>query len=165
VFLGGLLLTLVVGLVWALTPSRDPDPRPGRPTPTPMAASSPNSSPAPTPTAVREPSPTTEATTRSAALIAAAGPPESTTLQVLDAGGGRERRYEAAAALSALGYQVVSTASAHQGVLRTTIWYTSGNEAKARALQARDPRFTYIAPSAGLSAQVDLHILVGPDWE
>jgi hypothetical protein len=165
VFLGGLLLTLVVGLVWALTPSKAPAPRSGQPTPTQLATASPNPTPSPVPTTVEKAPPTTAAATRAAALIAAAEPPESTTLQVLDAGGGRERRYAAAAELSALGYRVMSTASARQHVLRTTIWFTSGNEAKALALQARDPRFAYIAPSAGLSARVDLHILVGPDWE
>lgn len=152
---------LVVGLVWALNPDDDPDPVAseldgGQPSPSQTAT--PSSSPSAAPTA------TAEATNPSAALLAAAPPPESTTLQVLDAGGGRGRRRAAVSALEALGYQVVSTASARQDVTRTTIWFTRGNEAKAQALQARDPRFADIAPSAGLSARVDLHVLIGPDW-
>ncbi|MGH8895928.1 MAG: LytR C-terminal domain-containing protein [Egibacteraceae bacterium] len=156
-FLGGLLLVLLVGLVWALNPHEDPDPEASRlgrgpSTLSQTAAPSPALSPVPPPT------------TKAAALLAAAPLPESTTLQVLDAGGGRERRRAAVAALQALGYQVVSTASSRQDVTRTTIWFTKGNEAQAQALQARDPRFTEIEPNPGLSARVDLHLLIGPDW-
>lgn len=164
VFLGGLLLALVAGLVWALNPDEGPDPAMARPnaaqpTPSQAAAPSPNSSPVATPT------PATMQAIPPEALIAAAPPPGSTTLQVLDAGGGRERQRVVASALQALGYRVISTSSARQDVSRTTIWFTHGNEATAQALRARDPRFADIAPNAGLSAQVDLHILVGPDWQ
>ncbi len=148
---------LLVGLVWALNPHEDPDPAASRldvAQPTLGQTAAPSSSPRPVPT------PTTQA----AALLAAAPLPESTTLQVLDAGGGRERRRAAVAALQALGYRVISTGSSRQDVTRTTIWFTRGNEAQAQALQARDPRFTEIEPNPGLSARVDLHLLVGPDW-
>ncbi len=148
---------LVIGLVWALNPDESSDPKASE-----FDAGQPALSQAATPSSI--PSPVSTATAEEATLLAGAPPPESTTLQVLDAGGGRERRRAAVAALEALGYQVVSTASAHQDVTRSTIWFTRGNEAKAQALQARDPRFADIAPSAGLSARVDLHVLVGPDW-
>jgi LytR cell envelope-related transcriptional attenuator len=156
-FLGGLLFVLVVGLFWALNPSEVPSPAGPRldssqPTPNQMATASPSPSPVAMPTA-------------GAGLIAAAPAPESTTLQVLNAGGGRERLQAAVSALRALGYRVISTATSQQDVTRTTIWFTSGNEATAQALQARDPRFAEIEPNPGLSARVDLHVLIGPDWE
>jgi hypothetical protein len=166
--LGGLLLVLVIGLVWALNPSGEPGPSPHRPGSRPPALSQ-KAPPSPkatsTPVTARKNAPTTEQVTPSAALIAAAPPPAFTTMQVLDAGGGRERLRAAASALSALGYRVVSTSSARQDVTRTTVWFTSGNETKAEALRARDPRFADVAPNAGLSAQVDLHVLIGPDWQ
>jgi LytR cell envelope-related transcriptional attenuator len=160
-FLGGLLFALVVGLAWALNPHEDPAPTAFRldvaqPTLGPTARPPSGQNPVATPTAQAA---------GAGALLAAAPPPQSTTLQVLDAGGGRERRQAAISALEALGYQVISTATSKQDVTRTTIWFTSGNEATAQALRARDPRFAEIEPNPGLSARVDLHLLIGPDWE
>jgi LytR cell envelope-related transcriptional attenuator len=162
VFLGGLLVVLVAGLVWALNPEYpSPDSNQSALSPSPTAT------PLTEETSAGVPGmpPTTQDAGLSAALIDAAPPPASTTVQVLDAGGGRQRLRSAVVALKTLGYQVVSTSSARQEVVRTTIWFTGGNEVSAQALQARDPRFAGIAPNAGLSARVDLHVLVGPDWQ
>ncbi len=114
--------------------------------------------PAPTPTPTPTGPPPEE-------LIAAAGPPSATTVQVLDAGGGGSRTSVAVEVLEDLGYNVVSVTSARARVTTTTVWFTEDYEAEAQAMRARENRVAEVAPNQGLSDGVNLHVLVGPDWD
>jgi hypothetical protein len=67
-------------------------------------------------------------------------------------------------ALEELGYPVVNVTSARADVAQTTVLHTGGSEA-AEALRARDERFGEVAPNEVFSDSVDLHVLVGPDWQ
>lgn len=98
-------------------------------------------------------------------LIAAARDPKQTSVQVLDAGGGSSATDAVQAALLDLGYDVVAVNASRVNYPATTILYTDGNEAEAEALRARDDRFVETAPNERLSDGVDLHIVVGPDFE
>lgn len=163
--IGGLAAALVVGLVWAFNPSDDEgvsvasDPTPtAAPTPT---ASEPEEPAAPT----TEPTPeATETGPSPEELISAAPEASATTVQVLDAGGGGQRAQAAADALRELGYQVVNVTAARATVSSTTVWFNPEAEDAALALRARDGRVAQVAPNEALSAGVNLHLLVGPDW-
>lgn len=176
-FVGALVVMLALGVEWALDTEELPPalPRSQRdgesrqvtaetaPEPESPASASPTdpASPSATPSASPSPSPMGPPP---GFLIAAARAPQETTVQVLDAGGGGGLADAAADALDGLGYDIVSRASARADVTVTTVWFTEANEAQALGLRARDDRFADVAPNAGLSAGVDLHVLVGPDW-
>lgn len=98
------------------------------------------------------------------ALIDAARDPSETSVQVLDAGGGSSAASDVAAVLADLGYDVVAINSSRVDYDVTTVLFTSGNEAEADALHARDDRFAATEPNERLSEGVDLHVVVGPDW-
>lgn len=98
-------------------------------------------------------------------LIDAARPPDETTVQVLDAGGGSSATNEAADALRELGYDVVAINSSRLDYPTTTVLFTEGNEAEAEAVRARDERFAETGLNDRLSEGVDVHIVVGADWE
>lgn len=99
------------------------------------------------------------------ALIAAAPPPEETTVQVLDGVGASPRLPALVASLEELGYDVVATNPASTAYPVTTVFFTDGSEPAARALQARDSRIVERRPSPGLSTEVDLHVVLGADWQ
>ena len=98
-------------------------------------------------------------------LIDAARAPEETTVQVLDAGGGSDAANDAADALREFGYDVVAINSSRTDYPITTVLFTAGNEAEAQALPARDERFAEIGPNERLSDDVDIHVVVGADWD
>ena len=98
-------------------------------------------------------------------LIAAARPPEETSVQLLDAGGGSDAVNDAAEVLRELGYDVVAINPSRTEYNTTTVLFTDGNEAEAQALPARDERFAEVAPNERLSDGVDVHVVVGSDWE
>lgn len=98
-------------------------------------------------------------------LIAAAPQPGETTVQVLDGVGGSPRLPLLVGSLEDLGYDVVATNPAATDYAVTTVLFTEGSEAAARALQARDSRIVERRPSPGLSTEVDLHVVLGDDWE
>lgn len=98
------------------------------------------------------------------ALIDAARDPAETSVQVLDAGSGSSAANDAAEVLRDLGYDVVAVNSARADYDVTTVLFTAGNEDEAAALNARDDRFAETAPNERLSEDVDLHVVVGPDW-
>jgi hypothetical protein len=87
-----------------------------------------------------------------------------TTVQVLDGGAGRQRTNEVVAALRRLGYQVVAVNKAVRTYNVTTVFYSWGQEASARALRARDRRFAEIEANSDLNQRVALHVVVGTDW-
>lgn len=98
-------------------------------------------------------------------LIAAAPRPEETTVQVLDGVGESPRLALLVETLEDLGYDVVATNPAATNYPVTTVLFTEGSEAAARALQARDSRIVERRPSPGLSTEVDLHVVLGADWK
>ncbi|HVM19316.1 MAG TPA: LytR C-terminal domain-containing protein [Egibacteraceae bacterium] len=99
------------------------------------------------------------------ALIEAARDPEQTTVQVLDAGGGGSAASDVASVLGDLGYDVVAINSARDDYSVTTVLFTEGNEAEAEGLRAREERVTEVGLNERLSDAVDLHVMVGPDWD
>jgi hypothetical protein len=154
-FIGSLVIVLIVGLVWALNPEGQDEPS--------VSFHAPSSTEVPLPPPPLEPTaPGPQKGTDQ--LAATALPPGQTTVQILDAGSGADRLQSAVQAARQLGYQVIATASARHNVLRTTVWFTAGNQDEAHALHSRDPRFAEVGPNKGLSSSVDLHVLVGPDW-
>lgn len=171
-FVGVLLLTLYVGLRWALAIEAPPDATaiaeaealrdqqaseaseaaavPSEATPT--AAASATATPVPTETVAPE------------ELIAAALPPGETTVQVLDAGGGNAAVDAVVAALEAIGYDVIAINDSSRDLTTTTVYFTDGNQPQAEGLRARDPRFQEVEPNQGLSDGVDIHVLVGSSF-
>jgi hypothetical protein len=87
-----------------------------------------------------------------------------TTVQVLDGGAGRQRTNEVVAVLRRLGYQVVAVNKAVRTYNVTTVFYSRGEEASARALRARDRRFAEVEANSNLNQRVALHVVVGTDW-
>ena len=168
-FLAALVVALVGGLLWALNPDTStgftiteggvepPDAEAGAVPEAEAAEPTPNPEPTPTPS----PTPTEDPEE----LIAAAREPDATTVQVLEAGGSMEATTAAADTLDELGYDIVSVTSARVDVTQTTVWFTDGNEDEALALRAREPRVVLVEPNQGLHDNIDLHLLVGPDWE
>jgi hypothetical protein len=98
------------------------------------------------------------------ALIDAARDPAETSVQVLDAGGGSSATRDVADVLADLGYDVVAINPSRVDYDVTTVLFTSGNDAEAEGLRARDERFAATSPNERLSEGVDLHVVVGPDW-
>ncbi|HVM15324.1 MAG TPA: helix-turn-helix domain-containing protein [Egibacteraceae bacterium] len=93
----------------------------------------------------------------------AARAPADTRVQVLHNGDAAAAE-EVAATLEGLGYGEVRMDSTLAEIDRTTILYVEGWEAEAEALHSRDDRFAAVEPNAEYTADVDLHIEVGPDW-
>lgn len=106
-----------------------------------------------------------EAADPAAALLAAAPPPPQTTVQVLDGVGASPLLDVLVSELEAMGYDIVATNPASTDYAVTTVLYSEGREAAAQALQARDPRITERRPNPGLSEDVDLHVVLGADWQ
>ncbi|MGH8898074.1 MAG: LytR C-terminal domain-containing protein [Egibacteraceae bacterium] len=106
----------------------------------------------------------TPSATPSDDLTAAAPRSADTTVQVLDGGAGRRRTDEVVAALRTLGYQVVAVNKAVRSYKVTTVFYSRGQEASARALHARDQRFAELDANPNLNQRVALHVVVGTDW-
>lgn len=171
-FGASLVLALVIGLFWSFQPSGFED--------EPAVAESEEPSEKPSKRAKKsdrkeekqvadEPSEPPEDTGMSKEeakeLIDAARPPEETTVQVLDAGGGSTATNDAAEALRELGYDVVAINTSRLDYPTTTVLFTEGNEAEAEALRARDERFGETGLNERLSEGVDVHVVVGPDWE
>jgi hypothetical protein len=174
VFAGGLLLALVIGLVWAFNPAEEggvrfsgtPDDRVAQEAEEgdEDTAVDPDAPAVPSPEPEAEPEPE-DTGPPPEELIAAAPEPSETSVQVLDAGGGRARTEAVVAALEDLGYLIVNVTSSRTDVRSTTVWFTEGSEEAALALRARDERVVEVAENERLSPGVNLHVLVGPDWE
>lgn len=157
-FIGSLLVALLVGLVWALNPDERPDAEEVVEARRNAAAASEAGGlgAAGAPGAGTEPAPDI--------LLAGAKPPAETVVQVLEAGGGAAAVDRAVATLERLGYDVLAVNPSSIVVEVTTVYWTQGAEAEARALRARDPRFQMVEPNQGLTEAVDLHVLVGPGF-
>lgn len=103
--------------------------------------------------------------TQTDALLAEGPPPEETTVQVLDGVGASPHLPLLVSLVEELGYRVVAVNPARVDYATTTVLYSPGREHAARALQARHPRVGEIRESPGLSETVDLHIVLGADWQ
>lgn len=174
--LGG--LALVVGLFAALStiggPPEDGPAMIGEPHPTidPSTdeaidastdeATADDPAPEPSPGPGAEGDPTLDAAQQ---ILAAGPPPEETTVQVLDGVGASPNLPLLVAVLQDLGYRVVATNPAKTDYARTTVLYSEGREDAARALQARHGRIVEVRRSPGLSEAVDLHVVLGSDWQ
>lgn len=90
---------------------------------------------------------------------------DNVTVQVLDAVGTGTQAEAAADALRSLGYDVVVVNETPRRVDTTTVLATPGHADDAKALRAADPRFAVIKRNADFNQSVDLHVLVGPDFD
>lgn len=170
-FAAFLALALLLGLYLSFRPAgfEDEPEVAGEAEPSDSAS---ESAPEPEPTAATsepaaEPTEADEGLTPDQAedLIAAARPPEETSVQLLDAGGGSDAVNEAAEVLREIGYDVVAINPSRTEYDTTTVLFTDGNQAEAQALPAHDERFAEVAPNERLSDGVDVHVVVGSDWE
>jgi hypothetical protein len=179
VLVGGLGFALVFGLLWAFNPSEeggvrfsgdrtrdvaeDDEGAEGEAEEDGAAEVDPEATAEPEPTP--EPTETGPSPEELEELIAAAPEPSATSVQVLAAGGGQARARAAADALEELGYNVVNVTSARANVVTTTVWFNEGSEEAALGLRARDARVAEVEENQALSTGVNLHVLVGSDWE
>ncbi|HWB70933.1 MAG TPA: LytR C-terminal domain-containing protein [Egibacteraceae bacterium] len=131
--------------------------------PSPASTTSPPAPPPPTPSAPESAAAPPASASPSPDVLAQAAPPSQTTVQVLDGVGDGVRARRAAAVLRELGYDVVAVNAAVE-YSTTTVLYSRGHEAEARALMARDRRFAALRRNPNLSESVDLHVVVGRDW-
>lgn len=91
--------------------------------------------------------------------------PVRATVQVLDGGGDASAVREAIAALEARGYQVVAQSRAARTYTRTTVFWSEGFEDEAEELRDADERFAVLQENDRLDATINLHVVVGRDWE
>lgn len=160
VFGAFLLGCLVVGLVWSLGPTiefgggpdGDGEVAAGEAPPEAPSEAAPSEAPG-------------EATeNQDQELIDGADPPEDTEVQVLD-GSDADRTDSAITVLGEFGYEIVGP-SQGRAYEETTIFYNDGERRTARALKARDERFGVVAENdRGLSEEVDIHVIIGDDWD
>jgi hypothetical protein len=118
------------------------------------------SPPAPEPTEPATSRPT-EPTVEPASEIAR----EPVTVQVLHIPGLEDTAGEVAAVLRDLGYVVEAVNETARTTRTTTILATTGYEDAAQELRDTDPRFAQIDSNDGFSESVNLHVLVGADFE
>lgn len=72
---------------------------------------------------------------------------------------------DAVAAMQEMGYEVTESGVSPNAYPQTTIFATAGEEAQAQALNQADPRFTTVGENPGtLTAEIQIHVLVGEDW-
>ncbi|MEX0657702.1 MAG: helix-turn-helix domain-containing protein [Egibacteraceae bacterium] len=117
----------------------------------PARSPTPDPEPEPTPEPEPEPEPAGRA-------------PEDTRVQVLHGPEQAPVVDDVVATLEAMGYQVVRVSAARTAFPSTTVLYSEGWEPEAEALAARDARFAEVAANSAFSAEVHLHVGVGPDW-
>lgn len=95
-------------------------------------------------------------------------PAKGVTVQVLNAVFVPGLAHKVAGMISAAGYDVVAANTALGSYKVSRIYFTDGHEADARAFQQRFPAFEQSLPAsraqAHLSAEVDLHVIVGDNY-
>ncbi len=167
-YLGGAVALIVAtsALFWIIGRLRGPEgPIIAVPTtPPPTTATTTPPAPTPTPTlATATASPTATPTPTSTVTIA----PSEISVQILDAAGdGGAAALDVGRRLRQAGYQVVAINQAVRTYQRSTLFYSEGGEAEALAIQRDFPQFTVVQPKpANLSANVDVHVVVGKDYE
>jgi LytR cell envelope-related transcriptional attenuator len=119
---------------------------------------------APPPSPSEEPVAASEPPATETPVETTEAPRSTITVQVLDAVGSGTQAEEAAQVLRDLGYEVVVVNPTPRRVEATTVMFSTGHEADAEALREADDRFAKIKPNADFNADVNLHVLVGPDF-
>jgi len=155
--LAALVVTFGVTAVLAQIGRQDP---PGTPAIVATVEGLPSPSPAPRPTASTSAAPA-EPTVAPASDI----PAEPVTVQVLYLPALEDLAGEAAEVLRDLGYEVAAVNSTAREVDVTTVLATPGHEDDAAQLRERDPRFAELGENTDFNASVDLHVLIGPDFD
>lgn len=123
------------------------------------------SGPSPSPVRAEPTSETTSGPTEPTVAPASEIGTEPVTVQVLYAPGLDDTAGEVAAVLRELGYEVAAVNETARTTDTTTILATAGFEEAAEELRDTDPRFGQIDVNDGFSDAVNLHVLVGPDFE
>jgi LytR cell envelope-related transcriptional attenuator len=125
--------------------------------PSPTPEETPEASPSPSPTPKASPSPKPSKT---GTLIT-----DGVTLQVLNASGDSDADDRIAAKLERLGFEIVTVEDSLSSFTETHVyWAHPGAQAAARALADKLGWIAEAQPAElSLSAEVDLHILVGAD--
>jgi transcriptional regulator with XRE-family HTH domain len=123
--------------------------------PSPTRAEPSPSEPSPARTAAASPTPS---------VLDTARPPEQTSVQILAKPGASAEAEQAGARLDDLGYYVVVTNQLQLPYDKTTVLYTDGYQAEAKALKAREVRIKTVEPNTGFSDEVFLHLVVTQDW-
>ncbi len=162
------LVLVVTVLFWIIGRVRGPESplitQPAPTSPTPTVTSEPTTPTPATPTGLTAaPAPTPTLTPSPTVTI----PPSEITVQILDAAGdGGSAASDLGRRLRQAGYRVVATNQAVRTYQRSTLFYTQGHEADARVIQRDFPEFVVVDEKpANLSGNVDVHAVVGRDYE
>lgn len=90
---------------------------------------------------------------------------DGVSVQLLDAGGGQEAVEEIVALLTEAGATISAQGRAATRYTETTVFYGDGFLDLARDLRRFDARFVVVEPNERLSDAIDLHVVVGTDWD
>ncbi len=93
-----------------------------------------------------------------------ARPPEEVRVQLLNGSRDEARLQAAREALEALGYEIVLLDVTDSEYETSAVWFTEDFEPEAEALGDLDERFAEVDANPGLTADVDLHVVVGSDF-
>lgn len=148
-----------------VTPEPSGDPT-GEPEPSAEPSPSPEPSPTPTPSPTPSPTPTATPTPKPSATASGSFAPGDISVQILDAvlDDGGDKAGAARDRLRGDGYRVVASNKASRVYDVTTVFYTAGNEAKARQI-AKQYGFKAVEPKPdNLSDSVAVHLVVGRDY-
>lgn len=91
--------------------------------------------------------------------------PVLATVQVLNGSGDPDLLDRVVAVLEELGYEVVATGRASRRYEETTVFWSAGHQDDARDLREADPRFIAVEPNERLDRTINLHVVIGDDWE
>jgi hypothetical protein len=91
--------------------------------------------------------------------------PVLATVQVLNGSGDPDLLDEVVGILEDLGYEVVSTGRAARRYDETTVFWSAGHRDDAEDLRQADARFIAVEPNERLDRTIDLHVVIGADWD
>lgn len=91
--------------------------------------------------------------------------PVLATVQVLNGSGDPDLLDEVVGILEELGYEVVSTGRAARRYDETTVFWSAGHRDDAADLRQADARFIAVEPNERLDRTINLHVVIGADWD
>lgn len=91
--------------------------------------------------------------------------PVLATVQVLNGSGDPDLLDEVVEILEDLGYEVVSTGRAARRYDETTVFWSAGHRDDAEDLRQADARFIAVEPNERLDRTINLHVVIGADWD
>lgn len=91
--------------------------------------------------------------------------PVLATVQVLNGSGDPDLLDEVVGILEDLGYEVVSTGPAARRYDETTVFWSAGHRGDATDLRESDARFSAVEPNERLDRTINLHVVIGADWD